>query len=190
MAQIAVRPATQARWPDVERVLDQRGAVKGCWCMFFRSEPQAWRSHSGEENRLALGRLVEKGAAPGLLAYRDGVPVGWVSVAPREQFPRLDRSPISPRFDAQPVWALVCLYVPRPFRGAGVARALVRGAVAYARQRGAEIVEAYPVDDTLGPVSADHAYHGLVTLLRAERFEEVARRTARRPLMRLRLGAE
>lgn len=187
MAEMAVRPATYGRWPDVERVLDQRGAVKGCWCMFFRLEAQEQRSNTGEDNRLALRRLVEDGAAPGLLAYRDGVPVGWVSVAPREQFSRLDRSPISRRVDAQPVWALVCLYVPRPYRGTGVARALVRGAVEYARQRGAEVVEAYPVDDTLGPVSADHAYHGLVTLLRAERFEEVARRRSRRPLMRRRL---
>ena len=190
MAEIEVRPASHARWHDVERVLDQRGAVKGCWCMFFRSQVHEHRSNTGEDNRLALRRLVEAGAHPGLLAYRDGAPVGWVSVAPREEFSRLDRSPVSRRVDARPVWALVCLYVPRPHRGTGVARALVRGAVAYAQQCGAEVVEAYPVDDTLGPVSADHAYHGLLTLLAAEGFEEVVRRSARRPLMRRRLAPD
>ena len=184
MTTIEVRPATPARWGDVERVLDHRGSVKGCWCMFFRADPRAWRTGTDEDNRRAMRGLVEAGVHPGLLAYRDDEPVGWVSVAPREQFSRLDRSPISRRVDARPVWALVCLYVPRAHRGTGVARALVRGAVAYARQAGAGMVEAYPVDDTLGPVSADHAYHGLVTLLAAESFEEVARRSPRRPLMR------
>jgi len=86
------------------------------------------------------------------------------------------------------VWSLVCFYVPPPYRGEGVARALVRGAIGYARRRGAERVEAYPVDDTSGPVDSDDAYHGLVTLLRSEGFEEVARRTPRRTVMRLRLG--
>lgn len=180
----AIRPATPQRWPDVEVVPDQRGGVKGCWCMFFRQTPEQRRAASDDGNRKALAALVEADARPGLLAYRGDVPVGWVSVAPREAYSRLDRSPISRPVDARPVWALVCLYVPRAHRGAGVARALVRGAVDYARERGASIVEAYPVDEDLGPVSADHAYHGLVGLLRSEGFEEVARRRAKRPVMR------
>jgi len=51
------------------------------------------------------------------------------------------------------------------------------------------VVEAYPVDDTLGPVSADQAYHGVVSLLRSESFEEVARRRPKRPVMRRRTTA-
>ncbi|WP_327681053.1 hypothetical protein [Streptomyces sp. NBC_00467] len=48
-------------------------------------------------------------------------------------------------------------------------------------------MEAYPVDDTMGPVGADEAFHGLVSLLTAEGFTEVARRTAKRPVMRRQL---
>lgn len=183
-----VRPATPERWQDVERVLGQRGSVKGCWCMFFRESSEERRSLWGEGNRRALKGLVDAGRVPGLLAFGEDGPVGWVSVAPREEFQRLDRSPVSRRIDERAVWALVCLYVLPGRRGAGVARALVRGAVGYARRHGAAIVEAYPVDDTLGPVGADAAYHGLVTLLRSEGFEEVARRTPKRPVMRLRFG--
>ncbi len=185
MVEIDVRPATPQRWADVRSVLGRRGSVNGCWCMFYR---EGWREGRGEANRRSLKRLIDRERAPGLLAYRGDTPVGWVSVAPREEFPRLERSRAGKRVDDLPVWSLVCFYVPPPYRGEGVARALVRGAIGYARRRGAERVEAYPVDDTSGPVGSDDAYHGLVTLLRSEGFEEVARRTPRRTVMRLRLG--
>jgi GNAT superfamily N-acetyltransferase len=152
--------------------------------MFFRQTPQQRRTEWGEGNRIRLQELVATGAEPGLIAYRDGVPVGWCSIGPREQFSRLDRSPISKRVDEESVWSLVCLFVDRAHRGTGVARALVRGALAHAGARGASRVEAYPVDDTIGEVPAEAAYHGLVSLLRSEGFTEVARRTPTRPVMR------
>ncbi|MFF3685516.1 GNAT family N-acetyltransferase [Streptomyces sp. NPDC002187] len=183
---ITVRPATTGNWADVEQLLSARGSVKGCWCMFFRQTPQERRATEwGEGNRQALKALVDDGRRPGLVAYRDRTPVGWVSVAPRAEYTRLDRSPVSRAVDGRPVWSLVCLYVGKEHRGTGVARELVRAAAEYARERGARTVEAYPVDDTLGPVGADDAYHGLVSLLAREGFTEVARRTPKRPVMRL-----
>jgi GNAT superfamily N-acetyltransferase len=184
MDEVTVRPATAEVWSDVETLLGVRGSARGCWCMFFRQSPQQRRTDWGEGNRLALARLVESGGPPGLLAYRAGTPVGWVSIAPRDVYVRLDRSPISKRLDDQPVWAMVCLFVTRTARGTGVARALLRSAVDFARDQGAQLVEAYPVDDTMGPVTADDAYHGLVSLLSSEGFCEVARRSPRRPVMR------
>lgn len=184
MDEITVRPAITGTWDDVQALLGQRGSVRGCWCLFFRQTPQERRTEWGEGNRCALRLLVDAGRRPGLIAYRDGVPAGWVSVAPREEYSRLDRSPVSKRVDDRPVWSLVCLFVDKRHRGVGVARALVRAAVEFAAERGAELVEAYPVDDTMGPVHADEGYHGLVSLLRSERFVEVARRTPKRPVMR------
>ncbi|NKI40518.1 GNAT family N-acetyltransferase [Streptomyces physcomitrii] len=184
----AAVPATPACWPDVEELLGRRGAVKGCWCMFFRLTPAERRTRWGEGNRLALRALVDEGREPGLLVYREGLPAGWVSLAPREEFGRLDRSPVSKPVDDRPVWSLVCLYVAREHRGHGVARQLVRAAVEFARERGARTVEAYPVDDTLGPVGADDAYHGLVSLLTQEGFAEVARRAPKRPVLRRELN--
>lgn len=156
--------------------------------MFFRQTPQQRRTEWGEGNRKALRRLVDSGRHPGLVAYRNGAPAGWCSIAPRCEYSRLDRSPITKPVDDEPVWSLVCLFVDRAHRGNGVARALVRTAVDYARRRGAKSVEAYPVDDTLGTVPDDAAYHGLVSWLRAEQFEEIARRTPKRPVMRRHLA--
>ncbi|WP_031467727.1 GNAT family N-acetyltransferase [Sciscionella sediminilitoris] len=184
---ITIRPADAATWPDVEFLLDRPGAVRGCWCMFFRLSSRELRDNGDRGNRAALCSLAEQGAAPGLLAYRDRTAVGWVSIAPREQFPRLDRSPVAKPVDDTPVWALTCLFVPREARGTGVARELVRGALEYAREQGGSCVEAYPVDDTLGPVHPDHAYHGWVSLLLGSGFTEVARRTPKRPVLRRRI---
>lgn len=183
-----VRPARADRWADVEALLGQRGSVSGCWCMFFRQSPRERRTEWGEGNRRGLKGLVDSGAEPGLVAYRHGEPVGWCSVAPRDQYQRLGRSAVTRAVDDAAVWSLVCLYVDRRYRGAGISRELVRAAVAYARSRGAALLEAYPVDESLGPVPADAAYHGLAGVLAGEGFVEVARRTPKRPVMRLRLG--
>jgi GNAT superfamily N-acetyltransferase len=183
-ALLEVRPATTETWDDVQELLGRPGSVNGCWCMFFRQTPAERKQLWGDGNRLALRRLVEDEDRPGLVGYRDGRPAGWVSVGPRGRYQRLDRSPLSKPVDDRPVWSLVCLYVAREHRGAGVARGLVRAALAHARDGGAELVEAYPVDDALGPVPDAQAYHGWTSLLASEGFTEVARRQPRRPVMR------
>lgn len=100
----------------------------------------------------------------------------------------LARSPVAKPVDETLVWSLVCLYVVPGRRGLGIARALVRAACEHAAAHGAQIVEAYPVDDMVTSVSPDEAYHGVASLLRDEGFTEVARRTPRRPLMRRNLA--
>jgi GNAT superfamily N-acetyltransferase len=183
--EITVRPATPATWPAVEQLLGQQtGGVAGCWCMFFRLARSEFNAGEGTGNRKAFKALVDDGPPPGLVAFTGDEPAGWAAIAPRGEYSRLDRSPIAKPVDEQPVWSLVCLFVPPSHRGKGVARALVRAACEYAAEQGADVVEAYPVDDTLGKVTADEAYHGLVSLLSAEQFTEVARRLPKRPVMR------
>lgn len=138
----------------------------------------------GDANKAALRGLVDSGHTPGLIAYRDGEPVGWCSVAPRAEYRSLARSTVAKPVDDLPVWSLVCFYVVPGSRRSGIARQLVRASCDHVARHGGEIIEAYPVDDTMGPVSSDAAYHGWVSLLRDEGFREVTRRTPRRPVMR------
>jgi GNAT superfamily N-acetyltransferase len=103
-----------------------------------------------QANRAGLKPLVDAGNPPGLIGYRGKVPVGWVSIGPREAYARLKRSPVMKAVDDQSVWSVICFVVPAEYRGQGVAQALRTGAVAYAkkrdRKRGAALVEAYLVD--------------------------------------------
>jgi len=51
--------------------------------MFWRLTGSEYTASSKDRNRAMLHRLVEAGTvAPGLLAYRDGEPAGWISVGP------------------------------------------------------------------------------------------------------------
>ena len=139
-----------------------------------------------EVNRTHLKKLVEAGRPPGLIGYRDKVPVGWVSVGPREEYARLARSPVMKPVDDQPVWSVICFVVPAEYRGQGVAQALLAGAVAYAKKHGAKLLEAYPVDRP-SRSKDDFMWFGAKSMYDKSGFSEVARRKTQRPVVRLRL---
>jgi hypothetical protein len=62
--------------------------------MYWRVKREDCRRQFGEGNQLAFKKIVESGKVPGILAFREGQPVGWCSIAPREEFTVLDRSPV------------------------------------------------------------------------------------------------
>src|SRR5204862_3468328 len=120
------------------------------WCMAFRlsgsREPLPPGMTRAQANRAGLKALVDAGNPPGLIGYRGKLPVGWVSIGPREEYARLKRSPVMKAVDEQSVWSVICFVVPAKYRGQGVAHALLKGAIAYARKQAAKLIEAYPVD--------------------------------------------
>lgn len=188
---ITVAPLTPDRWPDFEAVFKAKGCsvARGCWCMAYRlsgsADPLPPGITRAQAYREALKALVDAGHPPGLIAYRGNLPVGWVSIGPREEFARLKRSPVMKAVDAQPVWSVVCFVVPAEYRGQGVARALLKGAIAYAMQHGATLVEAYPVDKPTR--SRDDAmWFGAKSMYDDAGFTEVARRKPERPIVRIR----
>ena len=65
-------------------LFDRPGDPKGCWCMFYRVRGREFERLWGAGARTAFREVVDQGPPPGLLAYRDGAPVGWCAVAPRE----------------------------------------------------------------------------------------------------------
>lgn len=187
---LTVRPATPDRWPDLEAIFNAKGCsvARGCWCMYYRrSGSQAQSSASGsraESNKAQLKALVDAGPPPGLIGYRGKVPVGWVSLAPREEYAKLARSPVMKPVDDQPVWSVICFVVPSEYRGQGVARALLDGAIAYARKHGATLIEAYPVDKPTRS-NGDAMWFGAKSMYDKAGFSEVARRKPHRPVVRL-----
>jgi GNAT superfamily N-acetyltransferase len=187
-ARLVIRPLTPARFPDLERLFGPRGASGGCWCMHPRLTRPVYERQKGDGNRRALRRLVHRGAEPGILAYEGKDPVGWCAIEPREAFPRLARSRLFQPVDDRPAWAIVCLFVRADRRGRGVSRALIAGALAHARRRGARLVEAYPVEPRGAQMPAVFAWTGIASAFTAQGFVEVARRSPTRPLMRAALS--
>jgi ribosomal protein S18 acetylase RimI-like enzyme len=185
-----VLPLTPERWPDLEAIFNAKGCsvARGCWCMYYRRSgprgPLPRGTTHPQANRAELKALVDGGEPPGLLAYRGTVPVGWVSMGPREQYAKLRRSPVMKAVDDQPVWSVICFVVPSEYRGQGVAHALLRGAIAYGRKHGAKLLEAYPVDKPVRSTD-DSMWFGAKSMYDDAGFKEVARRKPFRPIVRL-----
>ena len=181
---LTFHPVTPDRWDDFETVFGPRGATGGCWCMWNRLPNPEFEAQKGEGNKQLMKGIVESGHVPGILAYHGDEPVGWCSVAPREEFSRLERSRILKPVDDQPVWSIVCFFIPKQYRGKGVMTLLLKGAVEYARSQGAKIVEGYPVEPKKDSYPDTFAWHGLAEPFRQAGFKEVARRSETRPFMR------
>jgi GNAT superfamily N-acetyltransferase len=183
-------PLTPERWPDLERVFAGNGCsvARNCWCMYYRLTGPDYESHTrgspSQARRRRLRELVDSGVAPGLIGYRGGEPVGWISLGPRAEFARLARSPIMKPVDDLEVWSIVCFVVPAPFRNQGVATALLAGAIEYARRRSVRILEAYPVDSS-GRRNDETLWFGTKDMYDSAGFVEVARRKQTRPVVRL-----
>ncbi|GAB4457193.1 MAG: GNAT family N-acetyltransferase [Anaerolineae bacterium] len=177
-------PLTPERWDDLEKLFGPRGAVGGCWCMWWRLKRTEFDAMKGEGNRQAFKQIVESGEPPGILAYVGAEPVGWCAVAPRAAYPVLERSRILKPVDDQPVWSVVCFFVARPYRRKGVSVGLLRAAVQYAAAQGARIVEGYPVEPKKDSVPDAFIFHGVAAAFREAGFVEVLRRSETRPIMR------
>jgi len=176
-ASLEIVPLTPDRWDDVAALFGEGGDPKTCWCMYWRIRSKDWSFANTLETRDGLHRLVDEGRdpAPGLLAYRDGetTPVGWVSVAPRDDYERLTNSRVRPKIDDLPVWSVVCFVVSKRERGHGLTSQLLGAAMAYAVDHGALGLEAYPVDPGDGRVPAALGYTGLLSTFEAAAFRVV-----------------
>jgi len=182
---LTIHPVTADRWDDLAALFGDKGACAGCWCMWWRMTQSAWLAQKGKGTKRKLRALVKKGPPPGLLAYAEGEPVGWCAVGPREDYPRLSRSKVLAPVDAEPVWSVTCFFVRRDWRRRGVTVALLKEAARFAGSRGARIVEGYPTDSDRDEPGA-FVHHGLLRGFRKAGFEEVARRSTRRPIVRRR----
>lgn len=181
---LAFHPLTPARWPAFETLFGPKGACAGCWCMWWRLGAPEFRKLRGSGNRRAFRRVVGEDVPPGILAYADDEAVGWCAIAPREAYPRLDRSRIFKRIDDAPVWSVSCFFVARPYRRRGVTVALLRAALDFARKHGARIVEGYPVEPRKGSLPDPWAWTGFASSFRSAGFVEAVRRSETRPMMR------
>ena len=191
---LEIHPVTADRWQDLAAFFGPSGAFSHCWCTWWRqsaAEFTGGAAEGGAANRALMHEIVEAGSEPGLLAYRDGKPVGWISVAPRPQYGRILRSrrigPAPEEASDERVWSIVCFWIPRSERGKGVASELLKGAVERARERGATHLEAYPVDTAGGRHPAANLFTGTLTMFQRAGFHEVdrprgAQLVVRRPL--------
>jgi GNAT superfamily N-acetyltransferase len=184
---IAFHPLTPDRWPDLVRLFGPRGACAGCWCMYWRLRRSEWDAGKGPGNKRRFAAIVRKGGPTGVLAYDGDDPVGWCAVAPRSEYPGLDRSRILAAVDEEPVWSISCFYILSRHRRRGLSLGLLQAATDFARSQGARILEGYPHDARKKTGDA-FLWTGVAPAFARAGFVEVARRSPTRPIMRKKLG--
>jgi len=178
---------TPSIWGDFEQLFGARGACGGCWCMWWRLPKKEFDALKGEGNRMKMKTLVDSNRIPGILAYYHKEPIGWCSVAPREEYPRLENSRILKRVDDNSVWSVVCFFIQKKFRGQGVSVQLLKAAIDYVREKGGAIVEGYAIEPKQDHMPDVFAYNGPVKVFHKAGFKEVARRSETRPIMRYKI---
>lgn len=162
--------------------------------MYWRAPRKDFIGPARKTMKSRMRAVVRKGPPPGLVGYRGAAPVGWIQIGPRAAAPNWNgarrlSAPLDEGDAADPrCWAVSCFVVPRAFRGEGVATALLAGAITYARSKKARTIDACPVEAGEGANPAS-IYHGVASMFARAGFEEIARRRADRPLMRLDLSS-
>jgi GNAT superfamily N-acetyltransferase len=179
---VEIQPAV-GRYEDFTAVVGSR-----CLCMAYRNS-----SLDLEGRRAYMREECASEPGPGVLAYVDGQPAGWCSIAPRSSYRRLMRSRTIPHVDDRDPWSAVCFVVRAGFRKRGLMHDLLDGAVAHAAAGGAAVVEGYPADAGDGRVDVISGYVGTTRLFEEHGFTRVLETDAHsggrvRWLMRRELG--
>jgi len=173
-----VFPATHARFDDVRTMVGPKNPASNvCWCLSHRIPAKENRELAGPDRGAFVEALTRRRTKPGVLAYDGDEVVGWAGVAPRSELP-FARSTKIPHVDDQPAWSAWCIRVRPGHRGRGISHVLLDGAVAYAAQRGAPVVEGYPVDNRGAKVDLTMAYVGTRKLFEDAGFTLAARTDA------------
>ena len=174
-------------WNDFERLFGERGACGGCWCMYWRLRNKDFENQKGKGNKKTMKNLVNKDQQIGIIMYVDEVPIGWCSVAPREDFLRLENSKILKPVDDKSVWSIVCFFIDNKYRRHGYSAKLLKGIIEFSKKKNVKILEGYPTEPKKDNIPAAFAWTGIASAFNQAGFHEVIRRSETRPIMRLSL---
>ena len=166
-------PVTPDRFEDFADVVNPNRRASHCWCLSHRLPASQVEELGRGSRERAMRSLCEREHPPGVVTYRDGVPVGWCSIGPRSDNPKLAASRLIRPVDDLPVWSIICVVVRGGHRRQGVTTPLLEGAVAWAASEGASAVEAYPVDPAGERMDLTMAFVGTRAMFEKVGFEVV-----------------
>lgn len=149
---LEIRELTPTRLDDYLHFFDEVAFKdfpwwSSCYCRWLNdpSDPQGdSRPEMRDHHRGLAIDLVKEGRLQGLLAYRDGGPVGWVNAAPRASYRMPRRIAKVIEDESEPVGSVTCFIVGAGQRRHGVASVLLEAACERFRRLGLQVAEGYP----------------------------------------------
>lgn len=214
---LTIIPANRAAWADLTAIFGTIDSGR-CNCQRFKTRGWFWDQATDEQRRARLREQVncddpDAKSTTGLVAYLTGgshlgnqssadrpdeemragpgVPVGWVAVEPRTEYPRLLGLPTVWRGrheDKQDegVWSVTCFVVRKGYRRRGITYALAAATVGYARENGARALEGYAMRTQPGKeITWGELHVGAVQAFAEAGFTEVSSPSVRRVVMRV-----
>lgn len=175
---IKIRPVDQSNWIDFEMLFECKGGPKYCWCMLWRANADELKQNNPTSKKNFIKKRVQNNIPIGLLAYIDEEPIAWCSIAPRETYQRLGGDETLAN-----VWSLVCFFIKKEHRKKGLVEKLILNAKKYAKENGAEYLEAYPVQ----PDSPSYRFMGFVPFFEKAGFNFIKKAGIRRHVMACKL---
>ena len=190
MSDLHIHPLTPDLIPDFITLFGPQGACYGCWCQHFRIRPKERQTLSNDEKRERMVARINKGPAPGLLAFQGGDPVGWMQIGPRADVPEWNNpgrssSPLPDALADDPaVWAVSCFFFRSRMRGKGLSHAMLAAGIDHARANKARLLEASPMDQAKQSKSIG-LFVGSTSVFAKAGFQTIMQAKPNRPLMRL-----
>lgn len=181
---LRIEPVTPGHLPALDELFT-RGDPRNCQCAFLRMTAEAFDAADAAARRDVHSQAIRSahrvGGKAGQVALDDHGPVGWVSIGPRSDFPRLDHTRLLTATAAElppvdgPLWSVVCFVIATRARRRGVATALLRGVVDWAAGQEIAALEGYPVDTEGQKRPGAALWHGTVRLFEGAGFVVAAR---------------
>ncbi len=185
LSSLKFEPLTKENWNKFVELFGAKGACGNCWCMFYRlSKTNFEEGKFNDGNKDAMKQLVMDNKPTGLLGFYEEIPIAWCAFAPREDFPKLQRSRVHKPIDNKKVWSVPCTFIAKDFRRQGVSVELLKGLIRYAKSQGIKIIEAYPTIPTQEKLPDAFAWIGLFKSFERAGFEIVDRTSKNRPMVR------
>lgn len=173
-----VKPVGKSNWVDFEKLFTSKGGPGYCWCMAWRMTKEELKHNTSANRKKWIRERVDDKTPIGLLAYLDGEPIAWCSIAPRETYDRLGGDE-----NLEDVWSIACFFIKKEHRGEGLTNFLIGEAKKYAKKKGANYLEAYPVD----PDSPSYRHMGYKPTFEKADFTFVKKAGTRRNVMACKL---
>jgi GNAT superfamily N-acetyltransferase len=183
--QLTFEPLIRENWGKFEQLFDENGACGNCWCMYYRLKKSDFNEGKADNgNKDAMKEIVWSNKPAGIIGFYEGQAIAWSAFAPREDFIKLESSRVHKRIDDELVWSIPCFFINKSFRRHGVSVALLKGIIAYAKEKEIKIIEAYPTIPTQEKLPDSFAWIGLYKSFERAGFEIVDRTSKNRPMVR------
>ena len=184
---LKIESLTSANWKQFEILMGEKGGCGNCWCMYFRLPYKDFQENKPDGNKRMIKQLVNKGLPQGLIASFNNEPVGWIALAPREDYMKLENSRVFKRIDDKPVWSITCFFIKKESRHKGLSHQLIKGAVEFAKKSNIKILEAYPAIPYDKNVPHPFLWVGVLSSFLKNGFKIVRQSSKSRAMVRIKL---